>query len=189
MAYSSGNTGAVGELVGWTLAGALAVLSLLYFNEIKAFVGGRLGVPSAAEIADLQARQRGADTAAKPAGTVELRAVRHGHFVTTAYLNGRPVDVMVDTGASSVALTYEDAERAGIFVKPSDFTRRVSTANGVAKVAPIHIDKVEIGDIRVRDVHGVVTERGALKTTLLGMTFLGKLSKFEMQRDRLLLHE
>lgn len=190
MAYSSGNKAAVGELVGWTLSGAVAVLSLLYFNEIKSFVGTTLGVPSAAEIAELQSRQRsGADSASKPSGAVELRAVRHGHFVTTAYLNGRPIEVMVDTGASMVALTYEDAESAGIFVRPSDFTHRVSTANGVAKVAPIHIDTVDIGDIRVRDVKGVVTERGAMKTTLLGMTFLGKLSKFEMQRDRLMLHE
>ena len=79
---------------------------------------------------------------------------------------------MVDTGATMVALTYEDAERAGIRLKPSDFTRGVSTANGVTRVAPVTLERVSIGDITVRNVAASVSERGRLQTTLLGMSFL-----------------
>ena len=82
---------------------------------------------------------------------------------------------MVDTGASQVALTFEDASRAGIYVRDRDFTQQVRTANGVARVAPVTLDRVSIGDITVRDVPASVSERGMLGTTLLGMSFLKRL--------------
>lgn len=122
-------------------------------------------------------------------GDVTLRATGNGHFETTAEINGRDVDVMVDTGATLVALTFEDAERAGIYLQQSDFTHSVSTANGVAKVAPVDIGAISIGSITVRNVRGAVTERGKLHKTLLGMTFLGRLSRVEMRRNDLVLHE
>jgi aspartyl protease family protein len=122
-------------------------------------------------------------------GDVTLRATHNGHFETTAEINGRDVDVMVDTGATIVALTYEDAERAGIYLKPSDYTHQVSTANGIAKVAPITIGTISIGSITVRNVRGAVAEQGKLGRTLLGMTFLGRLSRVEMLRNDLVLHE
>lgn len=96
---------------------------------------------------------------------------------------------MVDTGASLVALTYEDARRAGIVVKPSDFTHTAQTANGIARVAPVTIPRISIGDITVRNVAGVVSERGASERTLLGMSFLGRLSRVEMRGSTLLLQE
>lgn len=126
---------------------------------------------------------------ANPFGDVTLRATGNGHFETTAEINGRDVDVMVDTGATLVALTYEDAERAGIYLQQSDFTHSVSTANGIAKVAPVDIGAISIGSITVRNVRGAVTERGKLHKTLLGMTFLGRLSRVEMRRNDLILHE
>ena len=83
---------------------------------------------------------------------------------------------MVDTGASLVALTYEDASRAGIYVRDRDFTQLVRTANGIARVAPVTLDRVSIGDITVRNVPASVSERGMLGTTLLGMSFLKRLT-------------
>jgi aspartyl protease family protein len=68
-------------------------------------------------------------------------------------------------------------------------TSRVSTANGTARVAPLMLERVTIGDITVRNVRGFVSERGAMRTTLLGMTFLGRLSKVEMRPGKLVLHE
>ena len=124
-----------------------------------------------------------------PFGDVTLRATSNGHFETTAEINGRDVDVMVDTGATLVALTYEDAKRAGIYLTPADFTHAVSTANGVAKVAPVEIGSIAIGGITVRNIRGAVTERGKLHRTLLGMTFLGRLSRVEMRKNDLVLHE
>src|SRR5690242_8652947 len=81
----------------------------------------------------------------REAGTVSIPAGNYGHFETGAEINGRDVDVMVDTGASLVALTYEDAAKAGIYVSPSDFTHFAQTANGTARVAPITISKISIG--------------------------------------------
>lgn len=127
--------------------------------------------------------------AAHSGNSVTLPAGEYGHFLTDAEINGREIDVMVDTGASLVALTYDDAARAGIFVKPSDFTHVAQTANGIARVAPVTISRIEIGDITVRNVKGVVSERGASQRTLLGMSFLGRLSRVEMRGDKLELEE
>jgi len=93
--------------------------------------------------------------------TVEIRAGAHGHYFASAEINGRPIDVLVDSGASIVALTYDDAQRAGVYVRDGDYTQRVSTANGLARVAPVVLDRVSIGDITVRNVPAAVTERGA----------------------------
>ena len=121
--------------------------------------------------------------------SVELSARRGGHFFVEAEINGRPVGVMVDTGATMVALTYEDARRAGLSPRDSDFTQRVSTANGIAKIAPVRLERVQIGNILVRDVEAAVLEEGKLGTTLLGMSFLGKLSSFSMKSGKLILEE
>jgi aspartyl protease family protein len=121
--------------------------------------------------------------------TVELKAGPHGHFYSRIRVNGRDVDAMVDTGASIVALTFEDAASAGIHVRDPEFTHRVSTANGVARVAMITLDSVAIDDIMVRNVRAAVAERGKLSKTLLGMSFLGQLRRTEMSRGVLVLEE
>ncbi len=130
-----------------------------------------------------------ASGAAENDGGVTLRAGDYGHFETSADVNGRSIDVMVDTGASLVALTYEDAERAGIFLRSADFTHSVSTANGTAKIAPIHIGSISIGGITVRNIEGAVSQPGKLHKTLLGMSFLGRLSRVDMRAKTLVLHE
>jgi aspartyl protease family protein len=135
-----------------------------------------------------ETQSSGVSEDAGPSGDVTLRAAGGGHFEAAAEINGRSVDVMVDTGATLVALTYEDAERAGLYLKPADFTHSVSTANGVAKVAPIEINSISIGSITVRNVRGAVAERGKLHRTLLGMTFLSKLT-VEMKKNVLVLRQ
>ena len=122
-------------------------------------------------------------------GDVTLKAGSGGHFETSADVNGRSIDVLVDTGATAVALTYEDAERAGLFLSPSDFTARASTANGIAKIAPVTIESITIGSITVRNVNGNVAERGKLQRSLLGMSFLGRISRVDMRAKTLVLHE
>jgi aspartyl protease family protein len=120
---------------------------------------------------------------------VELKAGPHGHFYSRIRVNGSDVEAMVDTGASIVALTFEDAASAGIHVRDPEFTHRVSTANGVARVAMITLDSVAIDDITVRNVRAAVAERGKLSKTLLGMSFLGQLRRTEMSRGVLVLEE
>jgi aspartyl protease family protein len=120
---------------------------------------------------------------------VEIRAGSLGHYRADAEVNGRIVRVLVDTGASVVALTYEDARDIGLVVRESDFTHRVTTANGIARVAPVMIDTISIGDIQVRNVQGAVMEAGKLGTTLLGMSFLGRLQRVDMRAGTLDLQE
>jgi aspartyl protease family protein len=88
-----------------------------------------------------------------------------------------------------VALTAEDAEAAGIFVTDKDFTHRIQTANGTARVAPVTLDRVSIGDITVREVRGVVSEAGAMTVSLLGMTFLNELDRVDMRSGKLILQD
>jgi aspartyl protease family protein len=129
------------------------------------------------------------ETDAGSPGTVSIAAGAYGHFLTQAQIDGRSIDVMVDTGASLVALTYEDAKSVGLFIKPSDFTSVAQTANGSTRVAPVTISRISIGEITVRNVPAVVSARGASERTLLGMSFLKRLTRVEMRAGMLVLQE
>jgi aspartyl protease family protein len=126
-------------------------------------------------------------TAARPR-QVEIAAER-GHYLATAEINGRRIDVLVDTGASLVHLKHEDACEVGLYVEKRDFTQPVRTANGVAWVAPVVLDSVSIGDVRVLSVPAAVSEPGKLSASLLGMSFLGRLGRVDMRGGVLLLQE
>jgi aspartyl protease family protein len=112
-----------------------------------------------------------------------------GHFITDAVIDGRTISVMVDTGATTVALTTETARRLGLNLAPADYTARVSTANGIVAAAPVTLHEVRVGAIAVRDVAAVVVEGDALGINLLGMTFLRHLSRFESAGGPLVLTE
>jgi aspartyl protease family protein len=194
MAQSSTLGHALGTAASWLFAGVCMVGSVVYFDELRAAGRSLLGVQAIErENQDMAARaeelREKAGVASMPGGSVELLVDNRGHYQATAQINGSSVEVLVDTGATNVALTYEDAERAGIYVRPQDFTHRANTANGVSRIAPVMIDSISIGSITVRNVRGAVAERGKLQETLLGMAFLGRLSRAEMSRGRLLLQE
>ena len=118
---------------------------------------------------------------------VRVRADRQGHFIVDAAINGRPVTMMADTGASIVVLSFEDAERLGLSPGGLNFTGLAQTANGVSRIAPVTLDRVRIDGITLYGIQAAVAERGALSGSLLGMSFLGKLSRFEMKGDELVL--
>ncbi len=111
----------------------------------------------------------------------ELKAGDRGHYVVTARINKYDIEVMVDTGASVVALSYEDAQNAGLRPNTLDFNVPVSTANGSVKAARAKLDRVEIDTVKVDDVEALVLPKGALNGTLLGMSFLSKLSSFKSE--------
>lgn len=190
---SSATTSLFGSVLIAALGAAGLAYTLTHPGVVAGFVDRMRGPSALAERVEPDSTGNPeasvADTRANQSGTVTLPAGKYGHFLTEAEINGHDIDVMVDTGASLVALSYEDARRAGIFVNPSDFTHAAQTANGIARVAPVTISRIEIGDIVVRDVKGVVSERGASKRTLLGMSFLGRLSRVEMRGSTLVLEE
>ena len=139
--------------------------------------------------AEFEARKKGLPrpVTANEASSVMLVADARGHFGVEPLINGARVRMVVDTGASSVALTEEDARAAGINPPSRDFTVKMATANGIVLVAPVLLRDVVIGDIVVRDVHAVVVPEDKLQVSLLGMSFLSKLSRFEASGGRLIL--
>ncbi len=118
---------------------------------------------------------------------MELDAGSGGHYITSASINNRSVEVMVDTGASAVALSYEDASRIGLKPRNLKYDVKVSTANGEGKAARVMLREVEIGTVRVQNVEGLVLQEGALRGTLLGMSFLGRLRSFKIEDGKLIL--
>ena len=111
--------------------------------------------------------------------TVVLTPDKNGHFVSSGSINGASVRFLVDTGATMVSMSVEDARRAGVNYLAGE--RGYSqTANGVTPVYKVKLAQVTLGDITLRDIDGVVHENSALPVVLLGMSFLGKL---EMRRE------
>ncbi|HWX84668.1 MAG TPA: TIGR02281 family clan AA aspartic protease [Xanthobacteraceae bacterium] len=112
-----------------------------------------------------------------------------GHFQLDARVDGRRLPFMVDTGASVIALTADDAATLGIHPSASAFTALVKTANGVVRAAPVELDRVEIEDITVRNVAAMVLPDGALSENLLGMSFLSRLHRWEFADGKLVLEQ
>lgn len=192
MAMSSGVRQAVGLAVGWLLVAATAAASVLHFAEVKDAARALIGHSPTASKAPAEGRAwHQGQLASRPAvgRIVELKAGAFGHYRAQAEINGRPVEVLLDSGASLVVLSHEDAERAGLRPRAQDYTQRVSTANGVTRVAPMLLDRVSIGDISVRNVEAAIGEPGKLGQSLLGMTFLGRLQRVDMRAGVLLLQE
>jgi len=191
---SSGVRQAVGLAVGWLLVAATAAAGVLHLAEVKDAARGLLGhspVPAPTEAPADGRTWRPVASANRPAAgrVVQLKAGALGHYRAQAEINGRPVEILVDSGASLVVLSHEDAERAGLRPRAQDYTQRVSTANGITRVAPMLLDRVSIGDISVRNVEAAIGEPGKLGQSLLGMTFLGRLQRVDMRAGVLLLQD
>lgn len=120
---------------------------------------------------------------------VEIGPSKYGHFITRIKINGAKVAALIDTGASVVALSYEDAERAGLNPFRLKFDRKVSTANGITHAAEVTLDLVVVEGISVTNVDGMVMRKGAMRGTLLGMSFLRRLSGFRVERGTLYLED
>jgi aspartyl protease family protein len=122
-------------------------------------------------------------------GLTEVRIRRRldGHFTAKVRVNGKPVSMIVDTGATSIVLTPEDAEKAGIDPKSLTYRVPVLTANGRAMAARIRLKKVAIGPLDRKDVEALIAQPGALTQSLLGMSFLSRLRSYEFSGDFLTL--
>lgn len=179
---------ALADSAPWLVATTVLALGFVFYHDLKAALGGHPQRVTAARTAPPIAAAASLQLPVAEARRVELPAGGHGHVYASARINGTPARVMVDTGATIVALAYDDARRAGIQLRDTDFTHRVTTANGTAGFAPIYLDRVTIGAITVHNVRAAVARPGTLRTSLLGMTFLNQLSKTEM-RDGILILE
>lgn len=109
-----------------------------------------------------------------------------GHYWAQASVNGTAVKFLVDTGASTVALTTTDAQRLGFDPGHLNYNYKVMTANGEAHAAAVKLASVSVAGAHVADVDALVLDKG-LDTSLLGMTYLGRLSRFEATKTSLIL--
>ena len=120
-------------------------------------------------------------------GDVKIRAKADGHFYVDAKVNGRNIALVVDTGASIVALRESDARRAGIRLRRSDFDAPISTANGAAYAADVTLNRVSVGRINIRNVRAFIIPDERLSISLLGANFLNQLRRFEVSDNILVL--
>lgn len=121
--------------------------------------------------------------------TESIAPDQFGQFQTQVEVEGQRLPVLVDTGASFVALSFEDAGHLGLRPMPADFKYLSSTANGSVAYAKAELPRVRLGSIEVHNVIAFIGPRGALSTSLLGMSFLGKLSGFKVDGGRLVLQQ
>ena len=136
---------------------------------IRHLDGGETAMAASAEVA----------VAASASGTpTQVVKGPDGHYWAQARIDGRAVQVLVDTGASVVALTRADARRLGVDPAPEAFTGKVQTASGVVRAAPVELKTISVAGVRVDKVEALVVEEG-LTYSLLGMSYLGRLSAFE----------
>ena len=119
-------------------------------------------------------------------GAVSIRGNKSGHFVVEAVVDGVSVRFLVDTGASDAILGPGDAARLGFDVKTLAFTWPYQTANGLVFGAPVRLGLLSIGPITMTGVRASVN--GApMKRSLLGMSFLGRLSGYDVSRETMIL--
>ena len=118
---------------------------------------------------------------------VALQRLGDGQFVARGAVNGAPVTLLVDTGASSTVLTADDARKAGIDHETLSFTVPIMTANGRANAAHAIVEEISIGDIIRTDMPVLVADPAMLDQSLLGMNFINSLTAFDIRGDRLTL--
>jgi aspartyl protease family protein len=113
---------------------------------------------------------------------------KDGHYYAAAEINGGQLKhMLIDTGATYVTLSYDDAASLGIYPALGDFKYETRTANGTGHVALANLREVRLGDIVLENVQAAIGEPGMLEVSLLGMSFLSRLSKVEVTENALAL--
>ncbi|MFW2543496.1 retropepsin-like aspartic protease family protein [Primorskyibacter sp. 2E107] len=117
---------------------------------------------------------------------IELPLQADGHYYVTLGINGVNTRFVVDTGASGIVLTGDDARRVGINEADLAFYSQAMTANGAVRTAPVRLEQMTLGPITDRNVQAFVNA-GEMDTSLLGMSYLQRFSRIEIANGRLVL--
>ena len=120
-------------------------------------------------------------------GVITLKRASDGHFYAALGVNGHKVDFVVDTGATGIVLTREDAARIGLAPDELTYFGRAATANGTVRTAYVRLDEMRFADRLDRDLPASVNG-GDLHMSLLGMTYLSRFSRLEIEGRELRLH-
>lgn len=118
--------------------------------------------------------------------TIVLPKHRDGHYYITLDVNGKPIEFVIDTGASQVVLSQQDAKKVGIDPSGLAYLGTANTANGTVRTASVRLDTVVLGGLTDSDVRAVVND-GEMDGSLLGMTYLGKFDSITIKDNELIL--
>ena len=174
---------AVRQVVIWLIVAGLGFAAFTYRDVL-------FGPQAPQESQQQRAAKQPAQSrkAARPASrALTIRASAGGHFLIEADVDGADIRFMVDTGATEVVLTPEDAARIGFDLRARNFTRQFNTAGGVIRAAPVTLRRLRIGQLVLRDVEAWVNE-APLFVSLLGMSFLKRLDGYEVEDGKLILY-
>jgi aspartyl protease family protein len=154
-------------------------------------IGTAIGIlmPGRSDVAPAGAPSAGANpgtvSPTEPLRELRLDRRRDGHFYVDGLVNGEQTNFLIDTGASHVALTIEDATRIGIKVSHADFQYVGQGAGGAVRGQPVMLDRVSIGGRVMTNVHAAVIE--GLGVSLLGQSVLTQLGTLQMDERRLII--
>lgn len=177
----TGYSTALKQIAAWLFIILLLVTGYTYRNEI---------IPIKDRVlANLIPGRATTITTSDGRSEVLITRSNNGHFASQVVVNGVPLNMMVDTGASFVVLSHSDAVKAGIKLEDLSYTTTVRTANGTTTAAPIRLSEVSLGPISRRNISALVSREGAMQGSLLGMSFLGSLSSMQMKTDQLILQD
>ncbi len=122
-----------------------------------------------------------------PDHAVQIPRRQGGEFALHAKINGVSAPMVIDTGATSVVLTWETAKAIGLPLEMLEYNVDVETAGGHTKAARLTLDRLAVGKLVERSVPALVVPRGQMKTNLLGMSFLDRLESWEVRGDKLMM--
>jgi len=165
---------------------------LLCLGGVAAHYAQKLAAPASGRPAVAAASVGAREKASEPGSsgrTFSVAKHARGQFKVDGRVDGRPIEFLVDTGASVIALRMRDAARLGIHPVPRDFTAKVSTANGTVLAARASLQSVDIGGVVVLEVSALVLPDEALAENLLGMSYLSRLRRYEFTSSRLVLEQ
>jgi aspartyl protease family protein len=168
-------------VITWSAVGFLLVAGYTYRDEILTLghqVVGDMLPPNSIAKPEFQTEGE---------RSVRIRRRGDGHFVANTQINGVGLPMLIDTGASTVVLKPADAQRLGVDVDKLRYTVPVQTANGTTYAAHVRLRTIKVGPIEVGGVEALVAKPGALKDSLLGMTFLNRLRSYEFSGEFLTL--
>lgn len=163
----------------------IAGLTAAAATQVPAYMDRFAPPPRADDSVLVAAAEARVDTQPQANGAATLASDNRGHYSGTFRMNGKPVEGLVDTGASLVSIPESVARRLGFSAATLDFRHPISTANGQTKGALVTLDRIEIGQVRVRNVTALVLKDEALSTTLIGNTFLKQLSAYKVEGGRM----
>ena len=175
---------ALRQVVIWVGLATVVVVGYGYRGDILGVIERSGGDRGAAMVPSAAGRPVVREAASR---SMTIRAGHGGHFLVDATVDGVVVRFLVDTGATRVVLSPEDAGRIGLHLRDRNFTERHRTAGGIVRAAPVTLRELRIGHLTVREVEASVNE-APIGISLLGMTFLNRLDGYEVRGDKLVLH-